>query len=105
MAGGENFEPSGAALDHGLLGMDEHDLIGESFGENVDELAGEGDFGNEENGGFLLVESIGGEGKVDIGFATTGYTAQKAGGARDGFELAKGGLLGGIEGNIRVRLG
>ncbi len=34
--------------------MDENDAASEGLLKNLDELASEGDFGDEENGGFLL---------------------------------------------------
>lgn len=43
-----------AAFDEGLVGMDEDDAAGEGLLEDFDELTGESDFGDEENGGFLL---------------------------------------------------
>ncbi len=72
-----NVEPDLAAFGHGLLGMNEDDSIAESFGKNADKLAGEGDFGDEENGGFLRFEGISGHFEVNIGFATTGNAAEE----------------------------
>ena len=46
-------EPGLATFDHGEIGMHDNDAVAESFLKNPDQLAGEGDFGNEENGGFL----------------------------------------------------
>lgn len=98
----EDFEPSGTALGHGLLGVDENDFIWEGLLKNADELAGEGDFGDEQDGGFAGFEGLGGESEVDIGFAATGDAAQEAGGAGGGFEGFKGGFLGRIEGDFDV---
>ncbi len=36
----------------GLFGVEEGDLSAESLFENLDELGGEGDFGDEEDDGF-----------------------------------------------------
>ena len=48
-----DFEPGFATLDHSEIGVHNDDTVAKSFLENADELASEGDFGNEENGGFL----------------------------------------------------
>lgn len=47
------MEPGLAAFDEGLVRVDEDDAAGEGLLEDFDELAGEGDFWDEENGGFL----------------------------------------------------
>lgn len=36
--------------------MDEDDAVAERFGEDFDELAGEGDFGDEKDDGFAAHE-------------------------------------------------
>lgn len=48
------MEPGLAAFDEGLVRVDEGDAVGKGLLEDFDELAGEGDFWDEENGGFLL---------------------------------------------------
>lgn len=45
-----DFEPGFATLDHSEIGVHNDDAITKSFLKNTDELAGEGDFGDEENG-------------------------------------------------------
>ena len=50
----EDVLPGEVALSFGELRVEEDDLAGEMLLENSDELRGEGDFGNEQNSGFLL---------------------------------------------------
>ncbi len=78
---GEDTEPSFAAFGGGLVGVDEVDTGAESLLENLDELGGEGDFGNEEDGGVLRFKGISGHFEVDIGFTATGYTSEETSGS------------------------
>ena len=81
----------------GLTAMEEGDLASESGFEDLDELRGESDFGDEEDDGFALVEGFGGELEVDVGFAAAGDAVEQFGVVLDGFEVAESGFLGGIE--------
>ena len=49
------------ALGFGLAAMNQNDIFFEGFFENFDELGGQGDFGEEEDDGFIRGESVGGE--------------------------------------------
>lgn len=42
------------AFGFGLFGVEEGDAVAEGGGEDLDELGGEGDFGNEEDDGLVL---------------------------------------------------
>ncbi len=56
--------------------MDEDDAAAEGLFEDFDELAGEGDFRDEEDGGFLRFEGVFGHFEVDIGFTATGNASE-----------------------------
>lgn len=58
--------------------MNEYNAIAKSLFEDLNKLASEGDFGDEENSGLIFLDSIRGELKIDIGFATTSNSAEKA---------------------------
>ena len=49
----EEVFPDLMAGGFGLIGMNESDVAAEGVFKDLDELAGEGDFGDEEDGGFL----------------------------------------------------
>lgn len=93
------MEPGLAAFDEGLVGVDEDDAVFEGLGENFDELTGEGDFWDEEDGGFLLFESVFGQFEVDIGFTTTSYASEQTRGSWGFLEALEGFLLGWVERN------
>lgn len=80
--------------------MNKSNLLAESAFKYLNELTGEGDFGDEKDGGLTLLKGIGGELEVDISFTATGNAAEKTSGLRDRLELVKGGFLGGIEGDF-----
>ncbi len=77
--------------------MNEEDTVAEGVVEDFDELAGEGDFGDEEDGGFLRLERVRGHLEVEIGLTTTGDAAQKTSAARGVLELSEGFSLSRIE--------
>ncbi len=81
--------------------MDETDAVAESLLEDTNELAGEGDFRDEEDDGAPLGEGFGGELEVDIGLAAAGDATEEAGVAGGLLELGESALLGGIEGDFR----
>lgn len=68
------------ALGFGLLRVDESDDVAKSFCEDLDELGGEGDFGDEEDGGAAVLESFLGEFEVNVGFAGAGDAEEEFGG-------------------------
>lgn len=80
--GGKEVEPNLATLSHSLLGVDQGNGIVKSLLEDLDELAGEGDFRNKENGRFTLSESICGELEVNICLAAASNAAEEASRAR-----------------------
>lgn len=96
-----DLEPDLAAFGEGLAGMDENDAVAEGLGEDFDELASEGDFGDEEDGGFLLFEGLCGQCEVDISFTATGNASEERGGSWGLLEALEGGFLGVIEGDER----
>ena len=83
-----------AALDEGLVGVDEDDATFEGLLEDFDELAGEGDFRDEEDGGFLRFEGVFGHFEVDIGFTATGNASEQTSGSWGFLEALEGILLG-----------
>lgn len=93
----EDVEPDLAAFGGGLAGMDEEDALTEGGFEDFDELAGESDFRDEEDGGFAALEGFRGELEVDISLTAAGDAAEERGvswGLLDSFE---GFALGRIE--------
>ena len=56
--GFEEVKPEAAAGGRGLLGVEQGDAVAEGLLENLDDLAGEGDFGDEEDDGFLRFEGF-----------------------------------------------
>lgn len=76
--------------------MDEGDAGAEGFGKNPNKLAGEGDFGDEKDGGFLLFKGIFSQFKVDVSFTASGHAMKEFGVFWSLLELFKGGFLGGI---------
>lgn len=90
-----------AALDEGLVGVDEDDATFEGLLEDFDELAGEGDFRDEEDGGFLRFEGVFGHFEVDIGFTATGNASKQTSGSWGFLEALEGISLGFIERNWR----
>jgi hypothetical protein len=64
-------------------------------------LAGEGDFGDEEDGGFLCFEGVFGHFEVDIGFTATGNASKQPSGSWGFLEALEGISLGFIERNWR----
>ena len=81
----------------GLARMEEGDAAGEVALEDLDELGGEGDFGDEEDDGAPGGESFGGESEVEIGFAAAGDAVEEFGGAGGGAEGGEGGALVGVQ--------
>ncbi len=75
------------AFGFGLFGVEEGDAVAEGGGEDLDELGGEGDFGDEEDDGSVLSEGFGGEFEVDVGFAGAGDAEEELGWVGDGVEL------------------
>ncbi len=73
----EDVEPDLAAFGGGLAGMDEEDALAEGGFEDFDELTGEGDFRDEEDGGFAALEGFRGELEVDISFTAAGDAAEE----------------------------
>ncbi len=71
--------------------------------ENLDQLAGEGDLGNEEDGGLAAGEGVGGEFEINIGLAAAGNATEEARIAWSSEELPESGGLGGVERNIGAR--
>ncbi len=51
--------------------MDKADAGAEGGFENLDELAGEGDFGDEEDDGLTVFKGILGHFEIDVGFTAT----------------------------------
>lgn len=97
--GFEESEPGGAAFGKGLVGMDENGAPGEGMFEDFDELASEGDFGDEKDGRFLGLEGVFGEFKVDVGFATTGNALEKCSALSGALDGSESGFLGSVEQN------
>lgn len=97
---GENVEPDLATLGHGLLRMDEDDLVTEGLREDFDELAGESDFRDEEDSGFVILERIRGEFEVNIGLAATSDAAEQTSSTRGANDLRESGGLSGIKGDF-----
>lgn len=95
----ENVKPGAATFGHGLLRVNEVNVAAEGLLEDRDELAGEGDFWDEKNGGLVVLEGVGGEFEVDVGFAAAGDAEEEASEAGGLLKLGKSARLGGIEGN------
>lgn len=93
----EDVEPDFAAFGHGLAGVNEGDEVAKGVFKDFDELAGEGDFGDEEDGGFLLPERFRGELEVDIGFTATGNASEQRSVSWGLFDGSEGIFLGRIE--------
>lgn len=81
----------------GLFGVDEDGLFAESLFEDLNELRSESDFGDEEDGGAISVESLCYEGEIDVGFARASDAVKEFGVAGEGFDGFEGGILGGVE--------
>lgn len=77
--------------------MDEGDTVAEGLGEDFNELAGEGDFGDEKDGGFLVFEGICSQCEVDVGFSAACYAPEERSAFRGLLEASEGILLGAIE--------
>lgn len=56
--------------------MEENDAVAEGLLENLDDLAGEGDFGDEEDDGGLGLKGLSSEFKVKVGFTATSHTSE-----------------------------
>lgn len=95
----EDLEPDFAAFGHGLGGVNEENTLTEGLLKDLDELAGKGDLGDEEDDGFLLLERVRGELEVDISLAATGDAAEETRGSWGLLEGAESGFLGGVEEN------
>lgn len=54
----EGVKPDFAAFGHGLLGVHKNNTVTEGIGEDFDELAGQSDLRDEEDGGFLRFKGI-----------------------------------------------
>ncbi len=54
----EGVKPDFATFGHGLLGVHENNTVTEGIREDFDELAGQSDLGDEEDGGFLRFKGI-----------------------------------------------
>jgi len=81
--------------------VDEDNAATEGLFEDFDELAGEGDFRDEEDGGFLRFEGVFGHFEVDIGFTATGNASEQTSGSWGFLEALEGILLGFVERNWR----
>ena len=68
------------ALGFGLLRMDENDLVAKGLFKDFDQLGGEGDCGDEEDGGLIGSEGFFGESEVDVGFTRAGDAVEEFGG-------------------------
>ncbi len=55
--------------------MNESDAFAKRLLKNLDELASEGNFGNEQNRAAPRLEGVSGEFEINVGFTTTGNTA------------------------------
>lgn len=53
-SGEEEIFPDFATFFWGEVGVEKSDFLIEGFGKDLDELGGEGDFGDEEDGGFFV---------------------------------------------------
>ena len=93
----EDVEPDFAAFGHGLAGVNEGDEVAKGVFEDFDELAGEGDFGDEEDSGFAGFERFCGHLEVEIGFTATSNASEETSGAGGFLEGSKGIFLGRVE--------
>ncbi len=75
----EDLGPNFAALGHGLSGMEEKNTFAESLFKNLDELASEGDFGDEKDSGSMLACGTGCKFEVDVSFAATSDATKEFG--------------------------
>ena len=78
----ENALPEKVALTVSEAGVKSYDLVCEMFLEDLNELSGEGDFGEEEHERFVVAYDFVGEVEVDVGFAGAGDAVEEAGGGR-----------------------
>ena len=79
------------------LGGMEDGNRGEMGLEIAYELRGEGDFGDENNNGFVGGEALASQFNIDIGFAGAGDAVQENGVGGTGIDFLNGALLGGIK--------
>ena len=65
------------ALSFGLIRMEKDDVLSEGLLKDLNELGSEGNFGDEEDDGFLSLHRFFSKSKVNIGFAATGDTKEE----------------------------
>ena len=93
LVGVEEVFPGEMTFGFGLFGVEEGDLGFEGGFEDLDELGGESDFGDEEDDGLAFAEGFLGEFEVDVGCAGAGDAIEQFGGVFDVFDFLKSLLL------------